>query len=70
MKIIYHIGNLMRRCSKMKGKNYFIKRDEYREDKGKIGIWKGSSMSMSYKMMGKSGSMEDRSAINRIAFTI
>ena len=61
------IGNLMRRSSKMREKNYFIKRDEYREDKGKLGIWKGSSMSLSYKMLGKSGSMEDRSATNRIA---
>ena len=47
--------------------NYFKKRDEYREDKGRTGIWKGSSMNLSYKMMGKSGSMEDRTATNRIA---
>ena len=49
------IGSLMRRSSKMKRVNYFNKRDEYREDKGKAGIWKGSSMSLSYKMMGEIG---------------
>ena len=45
--------NQMRRSSKMRAKKYFNKRDEYREDKGKVGIWKGSSASMIYKMMGK-----------------
>ena len=63
---ISFIGDLMRSSSKMRAEKYFNKRDEYREGKGKVGIWKGSSASMIYKMMGKTGSMEDRSAVNRI----
>ena len=59
-------GNIMKRNSKMRMKNYFAKRDEYREGQGKIGIWEGSSLNMMYKMLGRSGSMEDNSAANRI----
>ena len=62
------IGDLMRRCSKEKTKRYWKRRDKYREINGKTGIWEGCSSHMSYKMMGKSGSMEDNSAVNRIGF--
>ena len=63
---IPYIGNIMKRCSKEKMKKYYIKRDEYREDKGKRGMWEGTSSSLIYKMMGKTGSMEDSTAVNRI----
>ena len=61
------IGNIMKRSSVMRREKYFIRRDKYREDKGMTGIWEGSSLHNSYKMLGKAGSMEDKSAINRIA---
>ena len=62
-----YIGNIMKRCSKMRRDKYFIRRDKYREDKGRAGIWEGSSLHNSYKMLGKTGSMEDNTAVNRIA---
>ena len=61
-----YIGDLMRRCSKEKKRRYWERRNRYREDNGKTGIWEGCSSHMSYKMMGKSGSMEDNTAVNRI----
>ena len=60
-------GNIMKRCSEVRKWNYFIRRDKYREDKGMTGIWEGSSLHNSYKMLGKTGSMEDNTAVNRIA---
>ena len=61
------IGNIMKRCSGVRRGNYFTRRDKYREDKGMHGIWEGSSLQNSYKMLGKTGSMEDRTAVNRIS---
>jgi hypothetical protein len=61
-------GNIMKRNSKMRIKKYFEKRDEYRDGQGKIGIWNGSSLNMMYKMLGRSGTMEDNSAANRIGW--
>ena len=61
-------GNLRRRNSKEKKKRYLKKRDDYREKDGKLRIWEGTSLHLSHKMMGKNKTIEDRSAVARIAF--
>jgi len=61
------VGNLRLRCSREKLRKYWKKRDWYREESGRRGIWEGTRIDMSHKMMGKGGSLEDRSAVQRIA---
>ena len=61
------IGNLRRRCSREKLRRYWKKRDWYRGKRGKRPIWDGTRMDFSHKMMGKSKSMEDRTAVQRMA---
>jgi hypothetical protein len=65
-KGIPFIGNLRRRMSTMRLKKYLEKRDGYRENRGKRPIWAGANLGLSQGMMGKSGTMEDRSAVLRI----
>ena len=61
------VGNIRARCSREKMRNYWKRRDEYRNERGKVGIWEGTRLDMSHKMMGKGGSIEDRSAVQRMA---
>ncbi len=61
------IGNLRMRSSKEKLRRYWIRRDGYREEKGKRPKWEGANIGLSHKMMGKSKSLEDLSAVQRMA---
>ena len=46
--------------------NYLKRRDKYRDERGLEAIWEGCSFHFIHKMLGKSGSIEDRSATLRI----
>ncbi len=61
------IGNLRMRCSKEKLRRYWKRRDEYREERGRRPMWEGTNIDLSHKMMGKSKSLEDLSAVQRMS---
>jgi hypothetical protein len=61
------IGNLRMRSSKEKLGRYWKRRDEYREERGRVPKWEGTNIGMSHKMMGKTKSLEDLSAVQRMA---
>ena len=67
-KGIPFFGNLRRRLSKEKLKRYLKKRDDYREKDGKLRVWEGASLQHIHKMMGRKKTIEDRSAVARIAY--
>ena len=52
------------RSSKEKLRRCWKRRDEYREERGRIPKWEGSNIGMSHRMMGKTKSLEDLSAVN------